>query len=321
LSWFDEDRPGQYQGGQILADTTATVFSGARVVSLVQGSHEWLEWRRGGLGGSDVPALMGHPSVKGKGPFSVWTSKMYGDEQAQDDDSAERGRYLEDGVARWVANRLGVELLGPVCLEALERPWVRASLDNHFFRPGLEWAGPSVLEIKTDRRWRDWENGPPQRVLDQVRWQMLVANAPDAEVGVYLPTADRFAHWTIERDYDAEADILRVAERFWNDHVVTGIPPVPDGSAECADWLSEKYAEYSPRSREASQQEAAILHALLGARQMAKWVSDNEKALANQAKAIIGPDEEIVWPGGRATWKADVSGRRRLRVLAEDGDE
>lgn len=318
MTWFDDPVSG---GGQFLAPAQATTFSSARVVSLEQGTPEWLEWRRGGLGGSDIPTLMGRPSVKGKGRFSVWTSKMYGETSPSNGQQAMRGHYLESAVAKWVADSLGVELLGPICLERIDRPWIRASLDNHFFRPGMEWAGPSVLEIKTDRRHEQWRHGPPQRVIDQVRWQMYVADAPDAEIGVYLPIADEWRSWTIERDYEAEAELLDVAERFWKDHVETGNPPVPDSSDECSDWLSEQFVEYRPRTREANQHEAGILHALLGARQMQKWVAENEKALANQAKAIIGNDEEITWPGGRATWKADASGKRRLRVMASDGTE
>jgi putative phage-type endonuclease len=302
--------------GQILTASGLPSFSSrVKVVTMQQGTPAWLEWRRAGIGGSDIPALL--KLAKNRTPFSVWTEKLYGSEQ-EVDFTATRGKYLEQGVAQWAADQMGVRLLGPACVVRTDRPWARCSLDNTFYRSGMEWAGLSVLEVKTDRNYREWENGVPPRVLAQVDWEMYCADAADAEVVVYLPIADEFRHYTVDRSSEREAHIIATAEAFWNEHILTECPPAIDGSDSCTDWLSERFRTYEPSSRPATEPEATVLAAFLAAKEMRKWAERNEKELANQAKAIIGVGEEITWPGGRAIWKADKNGNRRLRILGEE---
>jgi putative phage-type endonuclease len=306
-------------GGQILTGSSLPVFSRrCKVIHMQQGTPAWLEWRRAGIGGSDVPALLGF--AKNRTAFSVWTEKLFGSE-ATVDFTATRGKYLEQGVAQWAADQMGVSLLGSACIERVDKPWARVSLDNCFYRSGQEWAGLSVLEVKTDRNYKDWEAGVPPRVLAQLDWQMFCADAADGEAVVYLPIADEFKRFTIERDSQREAYLIEKVEAFWNDHILTELPPNTDGSESCTNWLAERFHEYQPSSRTATEPEATVLAALLASRAMKKWVEGQEKDLANKAKAIIGWNEEVTWPGGRATWKANKNGSRILRVMADDESE
>jgi putative phage-type endonuclease len=285
------------------------------LVNLKQGSPEWLEWRRSGIGSSDIPALLG--LAKNRSAFSVWTEKMYGSEGSTDF-TATRGKYLEAGVAQWVADELGVELLGSICVQHDTKTWARASLDQTFRRPGQEWAGMTALEIKTDRNYNEWAQGVPARVLCQVDWEMFCADSLDAEVGAYLPVSDEFLHFTIERDAEREAIIVSTAERFWNENVLGETPPDIDDSDACSDWLTDKYQTYQNFSRPATDAEAVTLQALLIARQTKKQVNEAEAELSNRVKAIIGSGEGIVWAGGKAQWKADAKGNRRLTIKGLD---
>ena len=77
--------------------------------------EEWLEWRRGGLGGSDVAGVLGvSPWAT---PFSVWWSKVHEARATGNpswEESYEKARKLlaDEGAAVDIAEQYGVTLCG-----------------------------------------------------------------------------------------------------------------------------------------------------------------------------------------------------------------
>ena len=135
---------------------------------------QWLAWRRGGLGGSDVAAVLGLSPFRG--PWDVWLTKTV-DEQAEADSAAMMtGRLLEEAVGKWAAVELEAdELVEWPPLAHPTQDWVRASPDY-----GLRFGDRVVgLECKV-ATWPSEEHGwgksgsgdIPAHYAAQVRWYM-----------------------------------------------------------------------------------------------------------------------------------------------------
>jgi len=104
-----------------------------------QGSTAWLAWRRGGIGASDAPAIMG------VSPWmdldALWLDKTGRRRSGFSNHAMQRGQRLEPEARGLYIRTTGVRV-EPVCLEHSARPWMRGSLD------GLSADGSVVLEVK-----------------------------------------------------------------------------------------------------------------------------------------------------------------------------
>jgi putative phage-type endonuclease len=104
-----------------------------------QGSTAWLAWRRGGIGASDAPAIMGvSPWMDLE---TLWLDKTGRRRGGFSNHAMQRGQRLEpEARALYIrTTRVRVE---PVCLEHGAHPWMRGSLD------GISADGGVVLEVK-----------------------------------------------------------------------------------------------------------------------------------------------------------------------------
>jgi putative phage-type endonuclease len=104
-----------------------------------QGSSAWLAWRRGGIGASDAPAIMGvSPWMDLE---TLWLDKTGRRREGLSNPAMRRGQRLEpEARALYIrTTRVRVE---PACLEHGARPWMRGSLD------GISADGRVVLEVK-----------------------------------------------------------------------------------------------------------------------------------------------------------------------------
>jgi len=104
-----------------------------------QGSEAWLDWRRGGVGASDAPAIMGvSPWMDIE---ALWLEKTGRATGRPSSFAMRRGQRLEpEARARYIA-RTGIRV-APLCLEHGTLRWMRGSLD------GISDDGRVVLEVK-----------------------------------------------------------------------------------------------------------------------------------------------------------------------------
>lgn len=108
-------------------------------LQLEQNSAEWHRWRRGGIGASDAPCLMGENRWKSKAALAH--EKLHPRTGGGTSIAMARGLALEP-LARasyCEARKIAVQ---PVCVQNRARPWMRASLD------GLNARERLVVEIK-----------------------------------------------------------------------------------------------------------------------------------------------------------------------------
>ncbi|HVP15560.1 MAG TPA: YqaJ viral recombinase family protein [Terriglobales bacterium] len=186
---------------------------------LDQNTPDWLAWRRGGIGASDAPVVMGvSPWMDLE---TLWLDKTGRLRPAPANGAMRRGQRLEP-VARALYTRVtGIEVR-PICLEHGTERWMRASFD------GLSADGRVALEIKcpgASDHGTALRGCVPAKYVPQVQHLLAVSGA-----GVCH-------YWSFRDDEGAlvevapdPAYIARLIEReraFWR-HVVEDRRPGPE---------------------------------------------------------------------------------------------
>ena len=214
-----------------------------------------------GLGGSDIPAILGVPGHRGA--WDVWAAHHRPDMLDQSDDaSKQRGRRLEPIIAAWLAESMpGLRWYDNATVSRDDVPWARYS-------PDAITADGVPVEIKTDRNSRRYPDGGHLSIDDplpredypiQAVWQSVVEQT-DTALLVVAPLGNWLAG-TLEAAIEAGADdavlsailrancelkvytldtpkplrdalLVRVAE--WREaHLVAGVEPDRDASEMC----------------------------------------------------------------------------------------
>ncbi len=172
-----------------------------------QGTESWLEWRRQGVGGSDVPCLMGE--LEYSTPYKLWLEKTG---QKQTDDWGSRNIFAK-GHENEAKIRAAYEFdqgfsFPPAQFENPDKPFVRASLDGwseeHWKGCEIKFVGKEEFEAGTVK----------QSHWIQMQYQMLVTAA---ETWDYVISADQVSHKVVEikADKDFQIRMLNKVCEFW----------------------------------------------------------------------------------------------------------
>lgn len=265
---------------------------------------EWLAWRRGGIGASDIAGILGISPWAS--PYSVWANKvgLVPDEEMAE--QMEMGLDMEPAVEKMFHRKTGLYV---ACQQELvshpDLPWARASLDGRVFESP---AGSSPLGNYEGKTTSDspakWEDGVPVQYETQVQWQMFVTGAEHTWVGcLHASFGLKFRPYEIHRNEDDIAFIRERVTRFYNDHIVTGVPPETDAHVATTDALGRLPADAGEVVDLSDlSAEFARLDALRATRD-----NTNERitAIENEIKARMGSATEAL-VGGRvaATWRS-----------------
>ncbi|MEU6649469.1 lambda-exonuclease family protein [Streptomyces sp. NPDC046900] len=211
--------------------------------------EEWLDARRAGIGSSDLPAVMNLSGFKT--PLHVYHDKRgalpHDDEFSE---AAHFGVIFEEPLARdWARrNRTVVESIGLIANEA--EPWQLCTLDRLCTECPLDRSVRSLcaLEVKTRNAFvaNLWRQGPPDDVLAQVLWQILVTGLDHIHV-VCLIGGQDYRQYTVRRDEHVKlvAYLHAKASRLWHEHIVPRRPPATTGE-EPPDALLDLYDRLHP---------------------------------------------------------------------------
>lgn len=192
--------------------------------------EEWLEYRRLGIGGSDVAAIFGIS------PFRT-ARDLYYDKLnivTADDEgnwvAMEMGNLLEPLVAKIFARKTGLKVFQRKCMFQHPRyPWMLADLDYLVELPD---GSIAILEIKTtnyNARDNWWYNGKeivPIYYESQGRHYMSVMNIDRVYFCcLYGNNEEETIIRHIDRDMDYEAEMIAVEQIFWQENVLAKVPP------------------------------------------------------------------------------------------------
>ena len=142
-----------------------------KIVSLEQGSQEWLAWRKTVITGTDASIIMG--SNPWDTPYTCWQRKLGLIEEKKSNEAMERGKRLEPEARAQFIERYGIEMI-PAVVESSEFEFLGASLD------GITLLGGTILEVKCGGyKLHDMatKGEIPSYYRDQMQHQLLVTGA------------------------------------------------------------------------------------------------------------------------------------------------
>lgn len=278
-----------------------------RVSTLGMSREEWLEKRKGSIGGSDAAAILGISRFAT--PYTVWADKTGRLPPAEDTEAARQGRDLEEYVARRWTEATG-RRVGKVnaMLYNQAYPFAHADVDRRVIgeNAGLECKTTSSISLK---KFRGVEF-PEQYYVQCVHY--LAVTGWDRWYLAVLVLGREFLHYTLERD-QAEIDALMGAERdFWL-LVENDTPPGMDGNELTSSALREVY-EATDRGDVVDLQEREIL--LLEYRRLLAVRTENERRIRQIKQTLmqdLGGAEEGRCGNFRVGWKP----QKRVFLSAE----
>lgn len=272
----------------------------------------WLKYRKRGIGGSDAGAVCGLNPYRTA--IQVYYDKTSNEIEEIDNEAMRQGREFEDYVARRFTEATGKKVRRANAMFYDERnPFMLADVDRMVVG---ENAG---LECKTASPYMadKWQDGKiPMSYQIQCHHYMSVCNA-DAWYIAVLIYGREFKYYRIDRDEEMIADLIHIEQDFWENCVLKGQIPEPDGS-KIADTV---IAEYFKQSR----QEVIPLTGFdekLQRRQELVTVIDKmereKKQIEQELKLYLGESEQAENERFFVSWKAVNSNRLDEKRLKEE---
>lgn len=263
--------------------------------------------RMGGLGGSEIAAVCGiYPFAA---PIDVWMSKRGLKPPIDEWTQAPlvRGALFEEPVKRWYSLKTGRHIAPCPTMVSPRNPLVIATPDGISYDPANP-ADRCPLEVKNPS-WRmghhwgeEWTDEIPDYYMPQVIWEMEVTGLRLAHVCAYMGDEPRIyaVHWSEE----LYGSLVEIAEQFWVDHVLAGVPPPVDGTDSYKRWIEERYPRALKKQyRQIDDTIRPWVDRLLAARAQ---VAETEAEIAlcqNVIKEWIGDHDGLVCEQGRIDWK------------------
>ncbi|QRG70634.1 YqaJ viral recombinase family protein [Brevibacillus choshinensis] len=275
----------------------------------------WLQFRRKGIGGSDVAAIAG--LSKWKFTVAVYLEKI-GQTPLEDvqSEAAHFGSILEDVVAQEFTLRTGLKVKRRnAILQHSDYPFMLANVDR------LIVGERTGLECKTASEYlkHEWEGEeiPPQYLI-QCQHYMAVTGYTAWWIAVLIG-GNKFIYKRIERDDEIIQYLINLESEFWNNHVLTKIPPMVDGSEASTALLRNMYPVGESESETELPLEAdVILEQLEQAKQDEKVAIDRVTELENRLKAMLGEIETGIASKHIVSWKNMTTHRIDSKALAKD---
>lgn len=270
----------------------------------------WLAERRKGVGGSEVGAVLGMGRFST--PFKVALSKLEVLPEETNDDIL-RGRFLEDGIAKWYEAKTGVDVYKVAAHVHPEFPEVRCSPDR---LGALESGLVRLISIKSPRRGLDVL--PDEYVL-QLQWEFLILSACGyvLDETMHLVSVDwgELVVREIMADRELQRDVMAEVRKWWARTVAVGVLPEPDGSEAALAWTSRMPA--TEPLRDATQEEEIMMIGLLEARNRKKEMESAEAGFRARLQESVGAARGITSQVGVAKWQASRHGKF-LKVTGND---
>ena len=293
-----------------------------------QGSEEWLQARKSGIGSTDSAAAVG--LSQWKTPLQLWEEKTGAvDGTVEDNWYMARGRALEPVIRQHYADTYGVEVKNfDGVLRHPEFAFVLASLDG-FTEQGR------MTEFKTASSGKGWgEPGSdeiPKQYIVQVQHAMLVTGFDVCDVGVSIMGGEP-RYYEVRADQELQTMLLSDIRFFWEEHVIKGIPPEPS-------TIEEKLKHYQMDNEQiayANDEVFAAYEQLSAMKETKKDIESEVKILEDTIKdfmlnagagVLVNPDGKpiVTWKEGKPVSRFDHVNFRAdhydlFRQYSKEGD-
>lgn len=263
-------------------------------VNGTQAREDWLEERRGGIGGSEVSVLAGLDDY-GRTPLDVYRSKVYRID-TPDNPTLKSGRMLEPVVGAHVEEALGRALINPNGII-----WDKGE-KIFFATPDRLLGSDTVVELKTTRLYIDecklsW--------FLQAQWYMGVTQRDKAIIAWLIQGVD-FDYINVQRNESIIADLRDVARIFWDNHVAPKLPPSPISSADAANLFPN---HISGKSLEVDGELYDAVAELNSTKDAIAELKEKKDQLETKIKIAMKDSELLTYNGRKiTTWRKAKDG-------------
>lgn len=191
-----------------------------------------------GIGGSDIGAILGLSPYRSA--VDVWLEKVGRQRSHSDAVHLRYGQHLEPFIALEYERVTGHKTHAhPVTVRHSEHSHLFAHVDRLVSVDGEavidskgEITTKTLLECKTasaftSTNWgAEWSDEVPPAYLAQCVWYMALTGCKEAHLAVLLGNSD-FRVYRVPQDEELASVLIEQALRFWDEHVVKCVAPVP----------------------------------------------------------------------------------------------
>lgn len=257
-------------------------------------TKEQLEFRKTGIGGSEITALWG--MNKYTQPIDVFYSKRADLAEAHgyvprevSGFAVDRGNFFEDPTAALYTHLTGIKVRKSNIMHRHPKyPWLIANIDRK-----IE-GERAVLEIKTVSPYSIGDWGPDgtdevaEFYIGQPHAYMLVLDYERAELAA-LFGLDELRRYHFERDKEMDELIIQTTHDFWHNHVLKGIPPEIDANHPAASEAIKRTYPGTDGTEIMLPDSVVHWHAVLEeSSRLAKQYSDSADIARNHIMAAMG---------------------------------
>jgi len=280
--------------------------------------EDWLQFRRLGIGGSDVAAILG--KSKYKSAYALWADKTgLVPVQENGNEATQWGHDLELPIAKAFAREYNNSVVAvPYLLRSKRHPFMLANLDfvivetteefpvgevTHFdgYFEDLPYI-QAILEIKTSgiasrgnpEAWDDG-NVPEAYVLQGQHYSIVTG----CEYVVFAALVGGRGLKVAGRLYNSEeqnAELIAKEEEFWTS-VQLGRAPEVDGSESTTETLKALYPKSEALPKEVDDVVAQLVDDYQTFKEASDYANKHLKTVRNRLEAIFGEADELVYNG------------------------
>jgi putative phage-type endonuclease len=265
---------------------------------------EWLEYRKDGIGSSEVATILGLNPWET--PYLLWRRKKGLDAPKDETFAMKAGHYLEDAVSQFWADETGREVIkssaGDWLYKNTEKGFLQASPDRTFWIPGMPKNNDNkgILELKTTQMSIDADD-LPKHWFCQVQYQLGVAELQQGSLA-WLCSGREFGYKDIAFVPDFYGWMIEEVERFWTDYIIGNKEP----EAISVTDVVTKYSRHTDgKIIEVGEDIYQAYSQLKGIKEQLAELEASKDELEAKIKIGFGDAEAISYGGATlATWKA-----------------
>ena len=162
-----------------------------------------------------------------------------------------------------------------------------------------------IFEAKTASAYKQevWEEEVPASYILQVQHYMAVTGAKKTYIAA-LVGGNHFFYHVVERDEEMIAKIIVMEKYFWQNHVMGGVEPVPDGSEATTRYFNERFRNSNGETIELPDEVLQVCEEYDNLTRQIRELETAKNAAANQLKSYLGEAEAGTVGDRKITWKS-----------------
>jgi putative phage-type endonuclease len=255
--------------------------------------EEWLEKRKGSIGGSDAGAIMGYVGEWGS-PLTVFLQKKGYVTAKEMSAAAKRGKILEPVVREYFKEKYPALIIEkvPYILYHPKYPFISANMDGLIEAgSGCEVAGVKVkglggLEIKSTKTGYGYSADEiPDGHYCQVQHYMAVTGLEWIILEACFLETEEFKSYVIFRDEKFIENLLQKEVDFWHNHMETDEWPAAIGVESEEDMITGMFEGGDTIAL--GENEKAMCRDYVEANNQAKEADARKKEISTNLKSIL----------------------------------